>query len=101
MPLDYNGLKFLKKPQKCWFQSRIYPINPKANGDIDGLKVYPSLLSVPEPLDLVIVTVKASAVPQVLEECVVVKAMDVHICTSGFGETGKLRARGLKKDCVK
>ena len=92
---DYSGLKFLKNLKSAGFKGRIYPINPKAN-EIEGLKVYPSLLSVPEHLDLVIIAVKAAAVPQVLEDCIAVKAMDVHICTSGFGETGEAEDKMLE-----
>ena len=93
---DYTGLKFLHNLKSSGFKGRIYPINPKAANDIEGMKVYPSLLSVPEPLDLVIITVKAAAVPKVLEDCIAVKAMDVHICTSGFGETGEAEDKMLE-----
>jgi len=96
MPGDYSGLKFLKYLKKAGFKGRIYPINPKAVREIEGTKVYPNLLSIPEHLDLVIITVKAAAVPKVLEECVAVKAMDVHICTSGFGETGEAEGKALE-----
>jgi acyl-CoA synthetase (NDP forming) len=93
---DYSGLKFLQNLKGAGFKGRIYPINPKATNDIEGMKVYPSLLSVPEHLDLVIITVKAEAVPKVLEDCVAIKAMDVHICTSGFGETGEVEGKVLE-----
>ena len=93
---DYTGLKFLRNLSSHGFKGRIYPINPKINNDIEGVKVYPSLLSVPEPLDLVIITVKAAAVAQVLEDCVAIKAKDVHICTSGFAETGEAEGKMLE-----
>jgi len=70
------------------FTGRIHPINPKAT-EIAGLKAYPSLASVPDPIDLVIVSVPAPAVPAVLEDCIVAGAKNIHIFTAGFEETGE------------
>jgi acyl-CoA synthetase (NDP forming) len=84
----YDGYMIFRMLRDSGFQGRIYPINPKAS-DIDGVKAYPNVTSVPESLDLVIITVQAPAVPQVLVDCVTAKALNVHICTSGFGETGE------------
>jgi acyl-CoA synthetase (NDP forming) len=93
----YTGLKFLRMLSSSGFRGRIYPINPKMD-EIEGARVYPSLLSVPEPLDLVIITVPAASVPGVLEDCAKLGARNVHICSSGFDETrevegGKLQER--------
>jgi len=55
--------------QNAGFPGRIYPINHKAVGEeIHGLKVYPDLVSVPEPIDLVTVSVPPHAIPSVLED---------------------------------
>jgi acyl-CoA synthetase (NDP forming) len=35
-------------------------------------------------------------VPKVLEDCIAVKARNVHICSSGFGETGEQRRKELE-----
>lgn len=87
-PPGYTGMMFLSLLQEAKFEGRIYPINPKAD-TIAGLKAYASVSSVPEHVDYVIVTVPAAAVPGVLEDCVTAEAVDVHICTAGFGETGE------------
>jgi len=42
------------------FSGKIFPINPFAS-EILGLKCYPSVLDVPEKIDLAIVTVKAES----------------------------------------
>jgi len=74
---------FLVNLQRAGFRGRIYPINPKAkDGEIRGLKAYPNLASVPEPIDLVIVTVPAAIVPSVLEDCIAANAKNVHIFTA-------------------
>ncbi len=91
----YNGYILFRMLQDSGFLGRIYPINPKAS-EIDGVKAYPSVASVPERLDLVIITVQAPVVPQVLEDCVTAKALNVHICTSGFGETGEAEGARLE-----
>jgi len=58
----FTGLRFLRMLSSSGFRGRLYPINPKPDG-IGGAKAYLSLLSVSEPLDLVIITVPAASVP--------------------------------------
>lgn len=91
----YTGLMIFRILREAGFRGRLYPINPKAR-EIDGAKAYPNVTSVPEPLDLVIVAVPAHAVPRVLEDCAEAGTLNVQICASGFGETGK--AEGKKLD---
>jgi len=84
----YTGLGLLRMLKESGFQGHLYAVNPYATS-IAGFEVHNSLTSIPEPLDLVIITVPASAVPQVIEDCVAARALNVQICTSGFGETGE------------
>ena len=60
-----GGTSFVSRLQERGFAGKIYPINPRA-AEILGLKVFPKVSSVPEPVDLVIVGVTAPRVPQVL-----------------------------------
>jgi acyl-CoA synthetase (NDP forming) len=92
----YTGLRFLRLLRSSGFRGRVYPINPKLD-ELEGAKAYPSLLSVPEPLDLVIITVPAASVPGVLEDCAKAGARNVHICTSGFDETGEVEGGMLQE----
>ncbi len=94
-PPGYTGMMFLRLLQEAKFAGRIYPINPKAD-TIAGLKAYPGVSSVPEHVDYVIVTVPAAAVPDVMEDCVTAGAVDVLICTAGFGETGEEERKQLE-----
>lgn len=75
------------------FPGRLYPINPNAE-EIDGVKVYPSLRDLPEPVDLVVISVPAPKVPDALNDCVASGNRNVHIFTSGFKETGE--AEGIR-----
>ena len=70
------------------FSGTVYPVNPAARA-VCGVPAFPALLSVPEPVDLAIVAVPASAVPAVIEEAASVGVRAVTIITAGFGETGR------------
>ena len=70
------------------FSGTVYPVNPGARA-VCGVPAFPALLSVPEPVDLAIVAVPASAVPAVIDEAASVGVRAVTIITAGFGETGR------------
>ena len=90
----YSGLRLFRSLRTSGYGGSLYPINPKAR-EIDGANTYPDVVSVPERLDLVVITVPAAVVPGVLEDCVAAKVRNVQICTSGFGETGTEEGRLL------
>ena len=79
------------------FDGRLYPINPKAD-EIDGLKAYPNLVSLPEKVDLVIIAVPAKAVPAALRDCVASGNHNVHIFTAGFKETEEQEGATLQQE---
>lgn len=65
----------------------VYPVNPKVD-EIDGATCYPTLLDTPDPVDHVISQVPASAVPELVDQCVAKKVRSIHFFTAGFSETG-------------
>ena len=81
-----GGTSFITSYEQLGFQGRIYPVNPKAT-EILGYKAYPDVSSIPEPVDLVIISVPATAVPGVLEDCITANARNIHMYTSGFEAT--------------
>ena len=83
-----SGSNFINSFEQLGFQGHIYPVNPKAK-EILGYKAYPNVSTIPEPVDLVIVSVPAEAVPGVLEDCISANARNIHVFTSGFEETGE------------
>lgn len=91
----FGGGSFLDKFLECKFPGKLYPINPKAD-EIQGLKAYPNLSSLPETPDLVVIAVVARLVPRVLEECAHVGARHIHILTSGFSELGTEEGNDLE-----
>lgn len=96
-PWAPGGTSFITSHEQLGFSGRLYPVNPKAS-EVLGYKTYPTVSSIPEPLDLVIVAVPARALPAVLEDCIKADAKNIHAFTSGFEETGEQEAieLGLK-----
>ncbi|MCP4752154.1 MAG: hypothetical protein GY866_14755 [Proteobacteria bacterium] len=82
---------------KYGYPGRLYPVNPKVS-EIGGKKAYPDLSSLPEPVDLVILSIPATAVPDTLKECATTNNKNVHIFTSGFKETGEPDGIRLQKE---
>jgi acyl-CoA synthetase (NDP forming) len=79
------------------FPGRLYPINPGAP-EVEGIRAYPDLASVPEPIDLVIISVPAPAVPAALRDCIASGNRNVHIFTAGFKETGEEEGLRLHRE---
>jgi acyl-CoA synthetase (NDP forming) len=69
------------------YDGRLYPVNPNRS-EVAGLPTWPSIKAVPEAVDLVVVAVRASLVPNVLRECADAGARHAVIFTSGFAEEG-------------
>ncbi|MFI5394156.1 MAG: acetate--CoA ligase family protein [Candidatus Binatia bacterium] len=93
-----GGHRILKNV-KTGFQGSIYPVNPLCD-EIDGLRCYPSVLDIPEPVDLAIVYVPARLVPGVVRDCAKRGVPGVIIESAGFAETGaagKVRQDELKQ----
>ena len=98
-PQGWGGTSFLLRLIDIGFQGTIYPIHPKAD-EIFGLKAYPTITALPEKVDLVIIAVSAPHVPGILEDCVTAEMKNVHIFSSGFGETGEPEGRKLEKQIL-
>src|SRR3954447_26036155 len=79
--------RLLSMLRKNNYPGKIYPINPNY-ADIDGLRVYPSIGDVGEPIDLAIVIIPARAVLSALEQCAAVGVKNAVIISSGFAEEG-------------
>jgi acyl-CoA synthetase (NDP forming) len=91
---QWSPARFITCYEELGFKGHIYPVNPKASEILD-YKAYPSVASIPEPVDLVIISVKAPALPGVLEDCIRANAKNVHIFTAGLEETGEDEAKKL------
>ncbi len=69
------------------YECKVYPINPHEK-EILGVKCYKKLADVPGKIDLVLVSVPAKIVPQIMKQCVQKKVQNAIIISSGFSEAG-------------
>lgn len=81
------GHTVLKNMLDAGFVGKIYPVNPKAD-EILGLKVYPSIVDIPDKVDLVVVVVPQPLVEQTMRDAVKKGAKGAVIITAGFREVG-------------
>ena len=70
------------------FEGKLYPINPKAE-EIHGIKAYPRISDVPEPVDVAIILVSASITPDVVKECCNCGIKYIVVESAGFAEMGE------------
>lgn len=69
------------------YRGTLFPINPKA-ASVKSVKAYPSVLDVPDPVDLAILIVPPSAALQAVEESAQKGVKGVVIVSAGFREVG-------------
>lgn len=69
------------------FGGTVYPINT-TRPNVLGIKAYPSVKAVPEPLDLAVVVTPAPAVPQVIADCAEAGVRGAIVISAGFKEVG-------------
>ena len=79
------------------YEGKIYPIHPTAR-EIAGLKVYPSIMDVPGPVDHVSCAIRADLTPQLMRQCVAKGVKLIQIYTSGFSETGQEKGIRLENE---
>jgi acetyl coenzyme A synthetase (ADP forming)-like protein len=81
------GHALLQSIVEAGFAGRVYPVNLRA-AEISGLKAWPAVNAIPDPVDLAIVAVPASAVDEVLHDCIDKQVHGIVVITSGFAEVG-------------
>ncbi|MBD3297199.1 MAG: hypothetical protein GF341_00955, partial [candidate division Zixibacteria bacterium] len=69
------------------FTGTIFPVNPKADV-IHSIKCYPSILDVPDEVDLAIILVRKEFVLDVVEDCGRKGVGGIVVITAGFKEVG-------------
>src|SRR5688572_24439081 len=73
----------LKNP----FGGVVYPVNPKRKS-VHGVFCYPSLMEVPETVDLAVIATPAAHVPAAIEQCIARGIPAAIIISAGFSELG-------------
>ena len=67
------------------YAGKVYPVSRSA-AEVQGLKAYPSIEALPEPVDLAILIVPAQYIPAELERCGRAGVKAAVILSSGFAE---------------
>ncbi|MDH3258337.1 MAG: GNAT family N-acetyltransferase, partial [Deltaproteobacteria bacterium] len=79
------------------FKGTVFPVNPNAPS-IGGVHAYPSVIDIPEDVDLAVIIVPADRVLDVVDQCGEKGVKGLVIISAGFGEAseeGKRRERKL------
>lgn len=71
------------------FKGKVFPVNPREKM-ILGLRCFPSVLDIPEAVDMALIAISATKVPQVLEECGRKSVKLAVIFSAGFAEIGNV-----------
>jgi acetyltransferase len=69
------------------FGGTVYPVNP-TRSSILGIRAYPSIRALPEPVDLAVIVTPAATVPDVVDECIAAGTRGVIVISAGFKEVG-------------
>lgn len=93
--LSYGILKNLVN---SIYQGGIYPVNPGSES-ILGKPCYVDISAVPDPVELAVIVLPASATPEALEACGKRGIKAVVIISGGFKETGDAGS-SLEKRCL-
>ena len=96
---DKMGHIITKHMMEGGFKGRIFPVNPKVD-EILGLKAYPSIESISDPIDLAIIVVPAPIVADVVLQCSRKTIPSVIVVSGGFrevGNEGEERERAIKE----
>ncbi|MDY6903937.1 MAG: acetate--CoA ligase family protein [Thermodesulfobacteriota bacterium] len=69
------------------FNGTLYPVNPKA-ASILCVKAYPSILDIPDPVDLAMIILPPKVALKAIEDCITKQVKGIVIVSAGFKEVG-------------
>ena len=72
--------------------SKVFPVNKNA-AEVRGIKAFPTVRNIPEPVDFVVVAVPFEGVSEVMRDCVQKRVKAALIISAGLGETGEEGAK--------
>lgn len=90
-----GGNIILRNLQKAGFRGAIHPINPTVK-EILGLRSYAKVCDVPAPVDLAMIVIPKTAVPEALEDCKSKGVTNIILSTGGYSDTGQAGAEEQK-----
>ncbi len=88
---------FITRFRKAGFKGNIYPLNP-SGGEVTGMKIYPGVRDIPEPVDYVVSAIPARNTPQLIADCAAKGVKLVHLFSAGFSELGNETGQQLEAE---
>ncbi|RPJ63722.1 MAG: hypothetical protein EHM12_01615, partial [Dehalococcoidia bacterium] len=82
------GFLVIDRPLRTGYTGPIYPVNPQSD-TILGLHSYHSVKDIPGPVDLAVITVQASHVPVIMQQCIDKGVKGAILISAGFAEVGE------------
>ena len=70
------------------FHGKLFPVNPKADF-IHSIKAFPTVLAIPDPVDLAIIVVPRGDVLSAIDDCGQKGVTGLVVITAGFSESGE------------
>ena len=92
------GYEVLKNLLRGDFSGAVYPVTPHS-AVVQAVRAWPTVSSIPDPVDLAIVTVPAEQVLEVVEDCGKKGVRGLIVLSNGFAEAGPLGA-GLQRQAL-
>jgi acyl-CoA synthetase (NDP forming) len=93
------GGRILRYLRNHGYLGDIFPVNPK-HDQIEGIKCYPDIASIPSETDVALVAVPEQSVLAVLEEAGKTKVKSAIVYSAGFselGEKGRIKQEKMKQ----
>lgn len=79
------GYHVMKSLTRDGFKGQMFPINP-GERELFGFGVYPSVLEVPQDLDVAIIALPAQMVPDIFKQCAAKGVRGIVLIAAGFKE---------------
>ncbi|MFD5826845.1 GNAT family N-acetyltransferase [Lentzea sp. NPDC060358] len=81
------GHAVLQNLLEAGFTGPVYPVNAE-HRSVRGVRAYPTVLDIPDDVDLAVVAVPAASVDEVMDGCLAKGVKALVVVSSGYGETG-------------
>lgn len=82
------GNVIIKNMISSGYKGKVFPVNPK-EPEIEGLRCYPSIDKIPEPVEMAVLSVPAAKSIEISETCGKQGVKYLVVITAGFKETGR------------
>jgi len=86
-PTKY-GNRVMQSIIDAGYEWPIYPVNPNVP-TVLGQKAFPTMLDLPDPVELAFVVIPAKFVLGAVKDCIEARVKGIVIITAGFGEVGE------------